>query len=259
MPALEKDTKLVMTILFVGCISGINVFFYAEYGNLLAFSHYAHAVVFSLMTIGGILVMKAVFDLALNDYIEMTLLDRRIAAYQAKTKFGSLLNTLRDNTIIRSAFRSSLNFLEVLDSKVFHLDIQKDIQISESVLKKGGSLNLKTGKESFVVKIPSGDWKKMSLIVSGKGERSLFSQRRGDLLLKLRVPRVEKTKADSHRFYYEMKIPKTADRRVMTLNSSEGPIKFILPSNTRDGQSFTLRSGLGGKSETLHILTVRMD
>ena len=70
-----------MTILFVGCISGINVFFYAEYGNLLAFSHYAHAVVFSLMTIGGILVMKAVFDLALNDYIEMTLLDRRIAAY----------------------------------------------------------------------------------------------------------------------------------------------------------------------------------
>ena len=28
--------------------------------------------------------MKAVFDLALNDYIEMTLLDRRIAAYWAR-------------------------------------------------------------------------------------------------------------------------------------------------------------------------------
>jgi len=73
-----------MTILFVGAISGVNVFFYAEYGHLLAFSNYSHAVVFSLMTIGGILVMKAVFDLALNDYIEMTLLDRRIAAYWAK-------------------------------------------------------------------------------------------------------------------------------------------------------------------------------
>ena len=81
MPALGKDTKLVMTILFVGAVSGVNVFFYAEYGNLLAFSHYAHATVFSLMTIGGILVMKAVFDLALNDYIEMSLLDRRIGAY----------------------------------------------------------------------------------------------------------------------------------------------------------------------------------
>ena len=84
MPALAKDTKLVMTILFVGAISGVNVFFYAEYGHLLAFSNYSHAVVFSLMTIGGILVMKAVFDLALNDYIEMTLLDRRIAAYWSK-------------------------------------------------------------------------------------------------------------------------------------------------------------------------------
>ena len=81
MPALAADTKLVMTILFVGAISGVNVFFYAEYGDLLAFSHYAHATVFSLMTIGGILVMKAFFDLALNDYIEATLIDRRISAY----------------------------------------------------------------------------------------------------------------------------------------------------------------------------------
>ena len=84
MPALEKDTKLVMTILFVGAVSGVNVFFYAEYGSLLAFSHYAHATVFALMTIGAILVMKAIFDLALNDYIEMSLLDRRIAAYWTK-------------------------------------------------------------------------------------------------------------------------------------------------------------------------------
>jgi hypothetical protein len=84
MPALGKDTKLVMTILFVGAISGINVYFYAEFGNLLAFSHYSHAIVFGLMTIGAILVMKATFDLAVNDYIESTLLDRRIAAYWAK-------------------------------------------------------------------------------------------------------------------------------------------------------------------------------
>tara|TARA_R110002020_G_scaffold180072_6_gene374074 strand:+ start:10556 stop:10966 length:411 start_codon:yes stop_codon:yes gene_type:complete len=84
MPALGKDTKLVMTILFVGAISGVNVFFYAEFGSLLAFSYYAHATVFALMTIGGILVMKAIFDLVLNDYIEMALLDRRISAYWSK-------------------------------------------------------------------------------------------------------------------------------------------------------------------------------
>ena len=84
MPALEKETKLVMTILFVGAISGTNVYFYAKYGHMIAFNDYAHALVFGLMTIGGILVMKAIFDLVLNDYIEMTLLDRKIAAYWSK-------------------------------------------------------------------------------------------------------------------------------------------------------------------------------
>jgi hypothetical protein len=84
MPALEKETKLVMTILFVGAISGTNVYFYAKYGDMIAFNDYAHALVFGLMTIGGILVMKAIFDLVLNDYIEMTLLDRKIAAYWGK-------------------------------------------------------------------------------------------------------------------------------------------------------------------------------
>ena len=84
MPALEKDTKLVMTILFVGAISGTNVYFYAKYGSAIAFGDYAHAVVFGLMTIGAILSLKALFDLALNDKIEMVLLDRRIASYWAK-------------------------------------------------------------------------------------------------------------------------------------------------------------------------------
>ncbi len=84
MPALEKDTKLVMTILFVGAISGVNVYFYAKYGSMIAFNDYAHALVFGLMTIGAILAMKAMFDLALNDRIEMWLLDRRINAYWNK-------------------------------------------------------------------------------------------------------------------------------------------------------------------------------
>lgn len=84
MPALEKDTKLVMTILFVGAISGTNVYFYAKYGELIAFNEYAHALIFGLMTVGGILVMKALFDLAINDKIEIFLLDRRIASYWNK-------------------------------------------------------------------------------------------------------------------------------------------------------------------------------
>tara|TARA_R110002020_G_scaffold117476_15_gene268680 strand:+ start:1823 stop:2215 length:393 start_codon:yes stop_codon:yes gene_type:complete len=81
MAALNTDTRLVMTILFVGVLSGANVFFYAQYGAGFPYTPLAHAALFGLMTIGSVMVMKALFDLALNDKIEMWLLDRKIAAY----------------------------------------------------------------------------------------------------------------------------------------------------------------------------------
>ena len=126
MPALGKDTKLVMTILFVGAVSGVNVFFYAEYGNLLAFSNYAHATVFALMTIGGILVMKAIFDLALNDYIEMSLLDRRIAGYWARKQ--------RDE-MQRDKVRQSLNqYNQTWRPQAQVLEPKGDTQVTPSFL-----------------------------------------------------------------------------------------------------------------------------
>ena len=108
MPALDKDTKLVMTILFVGAISGVNVYFYAKYGSMIAFNDYAHALVFGLMTIGAILAMKAMFDLALNDRIEMWLLDRRIGAYWNKKN--------RDATQ-RDKIRQSMNAYNPLQAQ----------------------------------------------------------------------------------------------------------------------------------------------
>ena len=81
MPALNQDTRLVMTILFVGALSGTNVFAYAAFGTTFPYGPIAHSFLFGLGTIGAIMVMKALFDLALNDRIEMWLLDRKIAAY----------------------------------------------------------------------------------------------------------------------------------------------------------------------------------
>ena len=81
MPALNTDTRLVMTILFVGTISGANVFFYANYGITFPHGILAHSILFGLGTIGSIMVMKALFDLSLNDRIEMWLLDRKIVSY----------------------------------------------------------------------------------------------------------------------------------------------------------------------------------
>lgn len=84
MAALGKDTRLVMTMLFVGAISGMNVYFYSNYGADLPWSALSHAVLFSLITIGGIMGIKAFFDLVMNDRMELWLLDRKIKFYWEK-------------------------------------------------------------------------------------------------------------------------------------------------------------------------------
>lgn len=84
MASLDKDTRLVMTILFVGTVSGANVYFYANYGADLPWTHLSHALLFGLLTVGSIMGIKAVFDLAMNDRMELWLLDRKIDIYWQK-------------------------------------------------------------------------------------------------------------------------------------------------------------------------------
>ena len=84
MPSINTDTRLIMTILFVGVISGVNVYFYTLYGITFPYGGYAHAVLFGISTIGGIMIMKAFFDLLLNDYIEEFLLQRQIESYWSR-------------------------------------------------------------------------------------------------------------------------------------------------------------------------------
>ena len=84
MAAINKDTRLVMTILFVGAVSGMNVYFYANYGADLPWTKLSHAVLFSLLTIVGIMGIKAFFDLIMNDRMELWLLDRKIKTYWEK-------------------------------------------------------------------------------------------------------------------------------------------------------------------------------
>ena len=87
MAAMDRDTRLVMTILFVGAVSGTNVYFYSAYGAELPFSNFAHAVLFGFLTVGGIMGLKACFDLAVNDRMELWLLDRKIKIYWEKLFF----------------------------------------------------------------------------------------------------------------------------------------------------------------------------
>ena len=84
MTILNQDTRLVMTILFVGTVSGANVYFYSNYGYQLPWSAFSHAVLFGLITVGAIMGLKAMFDLAINERIELWFLDRKIRWYWEK-------------------------------------------------------------------------------------------------------------------------------------------------------------------------------
>jgi hypothetical protein len=84
MAALEKDTRLIMSIMYVGAMAGINVYFYSVYGAELPFTAFTHAVLFSLLTVGVIMMQKALFDLIVNERLEMWLLNRKIDLYWEK-------------------------------------------------------------------------------------------------------------------------------------------------------------------------------
>ena len=59
----------------------MNIFFYAQYGVSFPYGYVEHALLFGVVTVGGIMCIKAFFDLFLNDFIEEWLLQRRIDAY----------------------------------------------------------------------------------------------------------------------------------------------------------------------------------
>jgi hypothetical protein len=144
-----------------------------------------------------------------------------------------------------------------LDTHIFQLNVYKKIHVPISTAQSGASIHLKAGREKFEIKVPSGDWNQMSLSIPGKGEPSLFSKRRGDLIVNLETPKIKMVNAGASCFSYEMTIDKARIGNVMTLNSSEGPIKFVLPRNTVNGQTFCLKSRADSKSK--HLLTVRLN
>ncbi len=176
---------------------------------------------------------------------------------KVKTKTWSfLLQRITRNPKLQKLKDDCRTYLGQLDARVFQLNIYKKIHVSTSTAQSGANIYLKSGREKFEIKIPSGDWNQMSLSIPGKGESSLFTKRRGDLILNLQTPQMETVNAGASCFSYEMVIDKVKIGSVMTLNSSEGPIKFVLPRNTVNGQTFCLKSR--ADSESKHVLTVRL-
>ena len=134
MAALSQDTRLIMTILFVGTVRGANVYFYSAYGLNFPYGALAHSVLFGLITVGGIMVMKALFDLSLNDKIEIRLLDRQIENhFQRLQREEQIKSKLQDSmkqfgTVRRENWRSGVMATEEYDDNTIGNEFLATIQ-----------------------------------------------------------------------------------------------------------------------------------
>jgi curved DNA-binding protein CbpA len=148
------------------------------------------------------------------------------------------------------------------EKTLFLLDMNKNIRIKKRVANQANIVRVKRGEDSFQVRIPPGPWTRMFIRIPNKGNKSLFSKKRGDLILNIHVPSDEALSSTSPSFYYKVRIPKEKleTNKVWTLKSTDGPIRFTLPVNTQEGQKFTLKANAsqGESACASHIITVHL-
>jgi hypothetical protein len=148
------------------------------------------------------------------------------------------------------------------EKKVFLLDIRKNIFLKKRLPTHANVVRVNKGGESFQVRIPPGPWTQMFIRVPEKGNKSMFSQKRGDLLLNIHVPDSESPQPAPATYYYKVSIPEQAigTDKVWTLKSATGPIKFTLPKTAQNGQEFMLKANRNsaGPSCASHIITLSL-
>lgn len=164
-----------------------------------------------------------------------------------------------DNSFDLGKFRKTLFEWE---KTLFLLDTHKNIRIKKRVANQANIVRVKKGEDNFQVRIPPGPWTRMFIRIPNKGNKSLFSKKRGDLILNIHVPNNEALSPTNPTFYYKVRIPKGKLERnkVWTLKSTDGLIRFTLPTNTQEGQKFTLKANAsqGELTDSSHIITVHL-
>lgn len=196
-----------------------------------------------------------------------SLMDKKFSIFESRPMENSKSNS-SDSSINKPEKRSRLDYwfqrlqknITKYERKIFFLDIQKNIRVNPHTAANGGIVRMRKGNETFQVKIPSGSWNRMSLRIPERGESSLFGKKRGDLLLNIEVVNSQQINPGDTKFHYELHIPrdKVKFSKVQTLDSVYGPIKFVLPRNTKNGQKFVLKSQPNEKSKSpsSHVVTV---
>jgi len=137
--------------------------------------------------------------------------EKALVKVEAKT-WSFLLQRIVRNPKLQKWKVECATYLAQLDTRIFQLNVYKKIHVPLSTAQSGASIYLKSGREKFEIKVPPGSWNQMSLSIPGKGESSLFSKRRGDLILDLQTPRMEVVNTGASCFSYEMIIDKARNR-----------------------------------------------
>jgi curved DNA-binding protein len=149
------------------------------------------------------------------------------------------------------------------ENKWAPLTIRQGVTVDSALAIKGGIIRIKTAHDNFQVKIPAGIEHQTQLRIPGKGEKSFFNDKRGDLFLNVRVIPAGRAVPGNTNMFYEKKVSKEDVNlnRVFTLNTFQGPIKFFIPKKTRDGESFVLKAkphAAGSGFRVNHIVTLRI-
>lgn len=130
------------------------------------------------------------------------------------------------------------------ENKWAPLTVWQGVTLNSSMAERGGAVRVHTAHGSFQVKIPAGIADQTQLRVRGKGEKSFFYEKRGDLYLNIRVIPGDKPEPENTNIFYEKKVCQVdiAENKVFTLNTFQGQIKFFVPKGARDGDSFVLKA-----------------
>jgi curved DNA-binding protein len=149
------------------------------------------------------------------------------------------------------------------ENKWAPLTVRQGVTVDSSMAAKGGIVRVKTAHDNFQVKIPAGIVHQTQLRVPGKGEKSFFYDKRGDLFLNIRVIPAGRAASGNTNMFYEKKIARIdiEQNRVFTLNTFQGPIKFFIPKKTCDGEAFVLKAKPDSASSGFrinHIVNLRI-
>ena len=149
-------------------------------------------------------------------------------------------------------------WLQRYEEKWLELDVEQVVTIDPVTASKGGVIKVKNTAGSFHVEVPPETLNETILRVPGKGEKGLLNRVSGDLLLKIEVHPGRQKPPGVSEYFYQVKVVRDQSPKVRTLNTHEGPIKYLLPKKVTAGQSFILKSKFHPKTGKVshHVLVI---